>query len=53
VRHVSIFGDDLEALNGLGVAYDIVKVDWTVLFYPVTVSRGDGGEYGVKYQGSS
>jgi hypothetical protein len=34
VRHVAVFGDDLEALDGLRVADDIVEVDWAVLFDP-------------------
>jgi hypothetical protein len=34
VWHISIFGDDLEALDRFSVAYDIVKVDWAVLFDP-------------------
>lgn len=35
VRHVSIFGNDFEALDRFGVAYDIVEEDGAVLFDPV------------------
>jgi hypothetical protein len=34
VRHVAIFGDDLEAFNGLCVSDDIVQEDWSVFLYP-------------------
>ena len=34
---VAVFGDDFEASDGLGVADDVVEVDWTVLFDPVAV----------------
>jgi len=36
--HVAIFGDDLEALNGFGIANDIVEVDGTVFLYPGRMS---------------
>lgn len=36
--HVAVFCDDLEALDGFGVADDIVEVDGTVLFYPICSS---------------
>ncbi len=39
MRHVSIFGDDLETLNGLGVADYIVQVYRSVLFYPRALSE--------------
>jgi hypothetical protein len=35
VRHVAIFGDDLEALNRFGIADNIVKVNGTIFFYPL------------------
>ena len=34
VGHVAIFGDDFKTLDSFGVAYYIVKVDWTVLLDP-------------------
>ena len=34
MRHVAIFGDDLEAFNGLCVSDDIVQEDWSVFLYP-------------------
>lgn len=35
MRQVSIFGDDFETLDRLGVADDVVEVDRAVLFYPL------------------
>ena len=32
--HVAIFGNDLEPLNGLGVANDVGEVDRSVLLHP-------------------
>ena len=34
MRHVAIFGDDLEAFDGLCVSDDIVQEDWSVFLYP-------------------
>jgi len=36
--HVAIFCDDLEALNGFGIADDIIEVDGTVFLYPRRMS---------------
>lgn len=58
MRHVAIFSNDLEALDGFGVADDIVEKDWSVFLYPVvrfkSVLRvaGDGGVKR-RYHGSS
>ena len=32
--HVAIFGDDLEALDGFGVANYIVEEDWAIFLDP-------------------
>jgi len=40
MRHVAIFGDDLEALNGFGIADDIIEVDRTIFLYPGTMLVG-------------
>jgi len=34
VGHVAVFGDDFEALDGFGVADDVVEVDGAVFFHP-------------------
>ena len=47
VWHVAVFGNDLEALNGFGVADNIVEVDGTVLFYPGQASVRMGGQHDV------
>ena len=39
--HVSFFGDDLEALNGLDVADYIVEEDGAVFLYPDNVSMNN------------
>jgi len=39
VRHVAIFRDDLEPLNGFCVADNIVKVDGAVFLDPVKAER--------------
>jgi hypothetical protein len=39
MRHVAIFRDDLEALDGFCVADDIVEVDGTVFFDPSEAGR--------------
>ena len=39
MRHVSILGDDLEPLDRLDVADDIVQKDWAVFLDPVATSE--------------
>lgn len=34
MRHVTIFGYDFESLDGFGIAHNVVKEDWSVLFDP-------------------
>ena len=58
MRHVSIFGDDLETGNGFCVAHDVVEVDGAVFLDPVVFGISNGmieiGEEGdCQYQGSS
>jgi hypothetical protein len=54
MRHVSILGNDFKALNGLGVAHNIVEIDGAVLFYPArSVSCNDYGIRASTYQGNS
>ena len=36
--HISIFCNDFQSFNGLGVAYDIVKIDRSVFLNPVRAS---------------
>lgn len=35
MRHIAIFGYDLEAVDCFGVADDVVKEDWSVFLDPV------------------
>ena len=48
MRHVAIFGDDLEALDGLFVADYVAEVEWAVLFHPGNFIRRSraGGKRG-------
>ena len=39
VGHVAIFGDDLEAGDGFGVADYVVEIDWSVLLDPWEVRK--------------
>ena len=39
MRHVSILGDDLETINGLGIADYIIEVYWSVLLHPRSMSE--------------
>lgn len=41
MRHVAILGDDLEALNGLGVAYNVVQIDGSVFLDPSSLVRSE------------
>lgn len=55
VRHVALSCDNLETLNGLGVAHDIIKKDRSVLLDPVPRFRsarhiGDGVHSSIPWQ---
>lgn len=41
MRHIAILGDDLETLNGLGIAHYVVQVDGSVLLDPSSLIRSD------------
>jgi hypothetical protein len=55
VWHVAILGNDLEALDGFGIADDVVEVDGTIFLYPgcLLVWMSWGRSWAVNYHGSS
>lgn len=34
MRHIAIFGDDLEALHRLGIADYVIEENWSILLHP-------------------
>ena len=55
MRHVAIFGDDLEAFDCFSISNDIIEVYWTILLDPTVmlVSYIAAILRFVDYQGSS
>ena len=41
MRHISIFRNDLESFNGLGISYYIIEEDWPILLNPGKMSVYD------------
>lgn len=54
--HVTVFGDDLETLDGFSVANNVVEEDWAVLLDPDEALLGLYMLHmrdGIKYHGNS
>lgn len=44
MRHVAIFGDNLETFDRFGVADYIVEEDWAILLHPENISNVNSSE---------